>query len=80
MHGSSYSPCCNLHLLSPVLATTSACCRPCACPPAGILFCPESPAWLVLKGLRREASSVAEQLWGPDGAVQLGAGAAGGWW
>lgn len=45
-------------------------------PAAGMLVCPESPAWLALKGQRREAVAVAEKLWGPDGASQLGSGAA----
>lgn len=44
---------------------------------AGMLVCPESPAWLVLKGHRREAGAVAEKLWGADGSSQLGAGACG---
>lgn len=47
-------------------------------PCAGMLVCPESPAWLVLKGHRREAGAVVEKLWGPDGTSQLGAGAANG--
>lgn len=38
----------------------------------GMLVSPESPAWLVLKGQRREATSVAEKLWGADALVQLG--------
>ncbi|KAL4437118.1 hypothetical protein ABPG75_004257 [Micractinium tetrahymenae] len=38
----------------------------------GMLVCPESPTWLVLKGHRREAGAVAEKLWGADGASQLG--------
>ncbi|EFN58991.1 hypothetical protein CHLNCDRAFT_55965 [Chlorella variabilis] len=38
----------------------------------GMLVCPESPAWLVLKGLRREATAVAEKLWGAEALIQLG--------
>ena len=40
-----------------------------------MLFCPESPAWLALKGQRKEALAVAEKLWGADALSQLGAGA-----
>jgi hypothetical protein len=47
---------------------------PSACRRAGMLVSPESPAWLVLKGQRREATSVAEKLWGADALVQLGSG------
>ena len=42
---------------------------------AGMLFCPESPAWLALKGQRKEALAVAEKLWGADAVNQLGTGA-----
>ena len=38
-----------------------------------MLACPESPTWLGLKGRRREATEVAEKLWGEGG----GGGAAG---
>lgn len=41
-----------------------------------MLICPESPTWLVLKGRRREATEVAQKLWGEEAAAtQLGAGA-----
>ena len=39
-----------------------------------MLVCPESPAWLVLKGLRQEATAVAEKLWGAEALIQLGSG------
>ena len=42
-----------------------------------MLVCPESPTWLLLKGRRREAETVAQQLWGEDALAQLGAGASG---
>jgi hypothetical protein len=34
---------------------------------AGILGCPESPAWLARQGRSTEAAEVAEKLWGPAG-------------
>lgn len=39
---------------------------------AGMVFCPESPSWLSLKGESHAAESVAIKLWGEEGISQLG--------
>lgn len=38
----------------------------------GMLFCPESPSWLALRGEQHAAEAVATKLWGPNGTSQLG--------
>lgn len=39
---------------------------------AGMLGQPESPRWLAQKGRRNDAEETARQLWGSEGAAQLG--------
>ena len=38
----------------------------------GMLFCPESPSWLSMKGESHAAEAVAMKLWGEQGLSQLG--------
>lgn len=37
----------------------------------GMIFCPETPSWLSMKGERRAAEAVATKIWGVDGISQL---------